>query len=334
MGLFSKKSVIDEAWIRCTGLIVAADAPPMHAPAFGPESYGTITVLADVAGTGRRQLTAQFRFADEHWVVAGMDVPIAVDPIHPETFEVDWAGVLPMRQQVTLNHPALADPFAASRRIAGALAVAPSARTAAAYERFQAAVAQSASQPAPHGRVRGVAVSVSVRGRYQSGGSDPDGGTDSAGVSIMATSEAVLAVTVPGRSPYAVFVPKFKVPRKHLVLPGEAIPVAVSLTDPHDVEPLWREMPGLGDQIGARINDAMQANGRLVATLGAQMQAAQAQAMAGGAGFGSVPPAVRQTLIENLRRAMAYMPDPGARQMMVNQYRAMGIEIRPEELGL
>jgi hypothetical protein len=340
MGLFSKRSVIDESWIRCTGLVVSADAPPQHAPAFGPDSYGSITVLVDVAGTGRRQLSAQFRYADDHWLVAGMDVPIAIDPRQPDTFVVDWAGVLPMRQQVEMNHPALADPFAASRRIAGALAVTPSARTAAAYERFQAAVAQAGSLPAPNGRVRGVAMAASVRGRYQSGGADPDG-SDQSSVLMMAGSEAVLSVTVPGRAPYAVFVSKFKTPRKHTVLPGEAMPVAVSMSNPQDVEVLWHEMPGLGDQIGARINDAMQANERLAATLGAQMQAAQAQAIAayqtGGApppGAGSVPPAMRQTMVENLRRALAYMPDPAARQMMLNQYRAMGIDITPEELGL
>ncbi|HEY1488998.1 MAG TPA: hypothetical protein VGF84_23020 [Micromonosporaceae bacterium] len=375
MGLFSKRSesesAIDDSWVRCTALVVKADAPPQGAPSFGSDAHGTIIVLVDSARTGRRQLSAAFKYAEDHWVVAGMDIPIAIDPRHPETFVVEWSAVPSMRQQVAADHPALADPFAASRRIAGALGITPSEKTAAMAERFQAALSDAATKPAPAGRVRGVAMTASVRGRFDAGGSDPDGGSTSSAVTLLSSSQAVLSVAVPGRAPYAVFVPKFKIPRKRLSIPGEAIPVTVSITDPSDVELLWDEMPGLGDQISARMSDSARQNAQLTATLAAQMQAAQARAIAayqagpgapapqpgypppaqpgypaatpgypapvaqaGGYVAGTMPPAMRQALIDNLKRSLVYMPDRAQRQMILDQYRAMGLDITLEELGL
>jgi hypothetical protein len=383
MGLFKRttEESIDPSWARVNGLVIKADAPPQGAPRFGPHSHGTIVVLADVPMHGQRQLSGTFRYAEEHWVVPAMDVPIAINPaaigpaaIGPaaidsarsDTFVVDWQAVPSMQQQVASNHPALADPFVASRRIAAAIGITPSEKTASQSERFQAAAAAAATKPAPAGRVRGVAMTVSVRGHYYasgSGGGDGDGGSTGSGVGLTESSAAVLSVAVPGRAPYAVYVPKFKIPRKRISIPGEAMPVLVSATDPGEVEIVWDEMPGLGDQIAAKMADSMRSNSQLAAGLAAQFQAAQAQAMANypppppgtaatpaayppaaypagipGAqipGFtpAGLPPQARQMLVDNLKRSLLYVTDPAQRQLVLNQYRAMGIEVTPEELG-
>jgi hypothetical protein len=355
MGLFSKgggSETIDASWIRAIGMVVTAEAPPLRAPSSGPYAKGSITVLVDAPPTGRRQLSLTARHADTHWVVAGMEVPVALDPARPDVFAIDWAAVPTMPQQVEANHPALADPFAASRRIAATAGITPSEKTAARYERFQAAVAAAAGLAAPPGRIRAVAMTVTIRGRYGSydGGDD---GSSGSGVSFTENSPAVLSVAVAGRPPYPVYLEKFKFPRRRLSLPGEPMPALVSATDPRAVEILWTEMPTLMEQAAARMSDGMRANQQLHAGLAQHYQAAVDQAVAagppppppGGWSAGGYPPGVpvpgtgippqaRQLLLENLRRAMLYMPDPAKRQLLIDQYRTMGLEVTREELGL
>ncbi|MEO6533403.1 MAG: hypothetical protein ABIO06_07495 [Pseudolysinimonas sp.] len=338
MGLFSKKSASeqDESRERTTALVVSADAPPLGAPFSGSYAHGTIRVVVDTPAAPHRQLTATFRYADDHWLVAGMDVPILLDPLHPDSFEVDWANVPTMQQQVEANNPAIADPFAASRRVAQALGITPSEKTAAQYERFQKAVAEAGSKPAPVGARRAVATLASVRGRFESSGDD-DGGATRSGVSLMRDSPAVLSVVVPGEPPYAAYLSKFKVPRNHLVIPGDPMEVLVTTADPQGVEILWADMPGVGEQIAARMGDATSANAKLLAAMSEQMQAATAAATAAPAGTPmaatGMPPQMRQMLVDTLKRSLINVNDPARRQQMLDQYKAMGLEITPEELN-
>jgi hypothetical protein len=358
MGLFSRKTsdaVIDPSWMRATGLVIQADAPPQSAPSHGPDSQGRIRAVIDIPSQGRRQLHAVFTFADAHWVAPGMQVPVAIDPARPDTFVVDWAAVPPMRQQAEASHPALADPFAASRGNAAALGITPSEKTAAVYERLQRMVAEAAAKPAPPGQQRAVAVVATIRGRFWDG-SDPDGGSSSGrGVTLNMNSEAVLSVAVPGRSPYAVYVPKFKFPRKHPSVPGEPLPALVATTDPQDITIVWDEVPGIDEFIATRMADSAQAHGRETAALRAQFEDAQAAALA-RAGYpqpgapmpgmpapgiptpgmpapGMMPPEMRAMMVANLKRAMQAMPNAAQRQMVLDQYRRMGLEITQEELG-
>jgi hypothetical protein len=346
MGLFSKGSrdnsgagTVDDSWIRTSALVIAADAPPEGAPRRGSYSQGTLQVFVDGPNLGRRTLSMPLPYADDHWVVAGMQVPIAIDPAHPETFQVDWPAVPSMRQQAQSNHPALADPFGASRQIAAAVGITPSAKTAARIVRFQAAVAAAATKPAGPGRLRAVAMTATIRGRLVSSG-DADGGATRSGVTVTQNSAAVLSVAVPGRAPYAVYLPKFKFSRKHLAIPGEPMPALVDAADPGDVEILWDEMPALGDQIASRMADAARANQEFQSALGQQFQAAAAQAMstppppAGMPAPTGLPPQARQLMIDNLRRSLLYVTDPAQRQLMLDQYRAMGLDLTREELGL
>ena len=338
MGLFDKRAKIDDSAPRSTAVVLAADAPPQGAPSHGRDSQGSIRILVDTPAGANQQLSGTFTYADDHWLATGMDAPVVLDRAHPDTFEVDWAAVPSMQQQVAANHPALADPFAASRRIAGLLRITPSEKTASQYERLQKAVAEAGTKPAPAGRLRAVAIMVTVRGRYSSsdGGDADGGGPTHTSVSLLSNSPAVLSVSIPGEQPYAVYLPKFKVPKSHLTLPGEPMPAAVSANDRQDVEILWSEMAGLGDQIAARISDTARAGDQFEAAMGEQVKAATAAAAAPGAPMpgAGMPPAMRQMMIDNLKRSLSSVPDPVMRQQMLDQYRTMGLDITPEELGL
>ncbi|MCW2801756.1 MAG: hypothetical protein JWQ70_3228, partial [Aeromicrobium sp.] len=314
MGLFDKrKADAPGTELRSTvnALVLTADAPPRGAPPFGPQSKGKIKAIVPGPGGRSHTLESTFKYSEDHWLAAGMDVPVFLDPEHPDTFEVDWASVPSMKQQAEANNPALADPFAAARRLAKALGITPSEKTAAQYERFQKAVTDAAAEPAPAGQLRAVALVATVRGRYDSGDTgdaSTGGGGSHPGVGLTSASEAVLSVAVPGRAPYAVFVPKFKVPRKHLSIPGEAMPATVSASDPQKVEILWKEAPGLMDQVTARMADSARATSKVQEGMMAQYQAAADQAMANPAaaaatGPTGMPPVARQMLIDNLKRS-------------------------------
>jgi hypothetical protein len=339
MGLFSKRKTDSpgaELRSSVNALILTADAPPRGAPSFGPQSRGMIKAILPGPGGRPRTLESTFKFAEDHWLTAGMDAPVLLDPEHPDTFEVDWASVPSMKEQAEANHPALADPFAASRRLAEALGITPSEKTAAQYERFQQAVTEAAAKPAPAGQLRAVAMIATARERYDSGDTGEDGGGS---YGFTGASEAVLAVAVPGRAPYAVFVPKFKIPRKYHSIPGEPIPAAVSASDPQKVEILWQEAPGLMDQVAARMADSARAISKEREGMMALYQAAADQATAHPAAAAAssrtgMPPAARQMLVENLKRSLAHVSEPRQRQLLLDQYRTMGLDITPEELGL
>ena len=106
---------------------------------------------------------------------------------------------------------------------------------------------------------------------------------------------------------------------------------------PQDVEILWDELAGLGEQVAARASDSMAANTKLIDAMSEQIQAATEQAVAapGGpsmAGTG-MPPAMRAMLVDNLKRSMVNMTDPAKRQQLLDQYKAMGLDISPDELA-
>ena len=53
-------------------------------------------------------------------MVAGMEVPVTIDPDKPDRFEVDWDAVPDIEDRVAANDPTLADPAGARRKVAGA----------------------------------------------------------------------------------------------------------------------------------------------------------------------------------------------------------------------
>ncbi|MEO8094778.1 MAG: hypothetical protein ABI632_07585, partial [Pseudolysinimonas sp.] len=275
MALFKpRNSAVDDPRPRIDALVIAADAPPQGAPSSGPYSHGEIRVLIDTPATRHRQLAATFDFADDRWVAPGMTVPVIIDAAQPDSFVVDWAAVPAMQQQAEANLPALADPFAASRRIAAALGITPSEKTASQAERFQQALADAATASAPAGRVRAVAMVSTLRGRFSSSSGADEGGPTRKQVTLTSPSAAVLSVSVPGRDPYAVYLPKFKIPSRHLVIPGEAMPATVSDSDPTDIQLIWEEAPSLNAQIADRMADSMRASESVSTALTQQVEEA------------------------------------------------------------
>lgn len=267
MGLFGKTDPSGSA--RAIALVVSAEAPPQGAPSFGQEAQGIIRVLVD-----RRQLTATARYSDKHWLVRGMEVPVFLDPARPDTFAVDWDAVGDMASRASANDPALADPVGAAQRVAQALGVPLGDLRVTSPVQLREALTKAAAAPAPTGRVRAVILVSTVRGRYS--GSDAHGNNTS--LTLHRSSEAVLSVNVPGRAPYAVFTPKFKIPHGRGLHFGP-LPGLVTATDPHDVEILWDEAPTLTDMVNNRMAESAQRTNEQIAALTDQFQAATQQAV-------------------------------------------------------
>jgi len=164
------------------------------------------------------------------------------------------------------------------------------------------------------------AITASVVPRQADGG----GGTD---ITTSGKRKTVLAVTVPGRPPYAVLMPKLKHPRMRADVARSGLPALVSNTDPNDVEILWEELPSVMDQVGRRMSDSFAASQAQAAELESGMMQHVQEAIAKG------PPAMPQQnvahdmLIQSAKQALQFVQDPAMRKMMIEQYRAAGIEI-------
>ena len=120
------------------------------------------------------------------------------------------------------------------------------------------------------------------------------------------------------------------------VLPGEPMAALVNAADRQDVEILWSEIAGLGDQIAGRISDSLSASNKLDASMKQAVEAATTQATTAGAPMAGAGMSgdVRQMMIDNLKRSLVSIPDPAQRKQVLDQYRVMGLDITPEELGL
>ena len=120
MKLIHRSPAPSNAALRRLALVTHAEPPPQGAPHHGALSRGDLRIVVDL-GSGPVEVAGTFRFADDHWLVRGMHVTVLVDPARPSEFEVDWTSVASMADLVATNDPALADPFAAGRRVAEAL---------------------------------------------------------------------------------------------------------------------------------------------------------------------------------------------------------------------
>jgi hypothetical protein len=155
----------------------------------------------------------------------------------------------------------------------------------------------------------------------------------------------VLAVSVPGQAPYAVFVRKFKQPRGHGDVAGAGLPALVSATDPNDVEILWDDMPSVENQLGQRIADRMheaEAGMQQSAAMQQQMMEALQRASAAppgpnaapvAAAMGEMPPEMKAMMVQNAKLALQLVKDPAQRKMLIEQYRIAGIPIDDGDAG-
>ena len=175
------------------------------------------------------------------------------------------------------------------------------------------------------------AITASVVPRQVDGG----GGDD---ITTSGKRKTVLAVTVPGRPPYAVLMPKLKHPRGRGDIAGAGLPALVSETDPNDVEILWDELPSALDQVGQRISDGLAASNAQAEELerghhGTRSRRRSPRARrrcrppTHPAGPGIPPGAAQEMMAQSAKQALRFIQDPKMRKMMIEQYRAAGIEI-------
>ncbi len=285
---------------RLAALVVHADV----APEGGFRLWrGEVQVMVGLGGRPT-VLARKFRMDDKRWLVPGTEITIEVDPAKPDHFEIDWEAIPSIEDRVARNDPTLVDPVAARQRAAQALGRPPTPPSG----RFEEAMAHASATPAPSGKIRAVVRVATMRGNLQG---DQDGRGER--VTMTGTSAAVLSVNIPGRSPYAVFHRKFKLPRGRVELTGAGLPALVDIGDPNDVTILWDELPAAVNQVQQRMTDAM-----------ARAQAAP-QTMPQYA-----DPAFQQTMVEGARRALAQITDPAQRKAMIDGYRAAGINVEDD----
>lgn len=408
MKLFHRSAAPSDSMLRRAALVTHVEAPPQDAPHHGALSCGSIRIIVDL-GSGPVEIAGTFRFADDHWLVRGMDVTVLVDPARPTEFDVDWTSVASMSDRVAANHPALADPFAAGRRVAQALGFTREDTGTRHQDRFAELMTAAAAAPPVAGKLHAVVLIAAIRGRMEIGGPEP--GPSTTEITVQRSSEAVLAVNIPGRPPYAVFVRHFKVPRQHSDITGGGLRALVSATDPNDVEVQWDDVPSVAAQLADRMSASMSAAQDRMArqqSIGAQIMAAMQQyhgtdpaaarstpdaaphasssgadpsdpvvdvqpaqaniaetsaggpddpayppagpaavaypgraarptafaaaVPAAGAGLAALAPQMREMMIDNLRRTLRYVSDPAQRRMILDQYRALGVDIDGEGL--
>jgi hypothetical protein len=260
----------------------------------------------------------RIRLSEEHWLVLGMDVEVTFDPGRPDRFEIDWDRVPSMAARAVANDPALADPVAARRKVAHAMGLSRADTGSARTERVERALQRAGEQTGPAGKLRAVVLIATIRGRRRIVGDDPQGGGPTHDqITYQRPSAAVLAVNVPGRAPYAVYAPKFKCEVDLLEPLWMPLPALVSAADPGDVEILWDEAPSHQAQLADRISASHATQ---------QARASQADEMRAQIDAG-LAPQMRQLAADNAKRALQYVQDPKMRKMLIDQYRAAGIDV-------
>ena len=346
------------AEIRTTALVVAVDRPIDNASRLSNVGRGTVRILLDI-DSKPIYVARRFLLDEDHWLARGMQIPIAIDPAQPDQFEIEWASIPSIEARVAANDVTLADPRQAAVTVADAMRSAGlmgpdvdalpteireqlsgtlDAQRASRPDRFGEALDRAASEPAPAGRSRAVAVIATAMVSLHS---DADGGGPSR-VDSSGTHRAVLAINVPGHAPYAVFVRKFKQPRGRGDVAGAGLPALVSATDPNDVEILWDDMPSVENQLGQRIADRMheaEAGMQQTAAMEQQMMEAVQRASAAppgpagpnaapvAAAMGQMPPEMKAMMAQNAKLALQVVKDPDQRRMLIEQYRIAGIPI-------
>ena len=259
---------------RVTALVVEAQAPFDNRVKVG---VGTriVEVLVD-AGSGPVLAQREFHLGADQWLVTGMEIPVVIDAA-PDDFEVDWDAIPSIEDRVAANDPALVDPVGAQAKVADALKAAkvapPSTFGRVSADRFKDALATASKEPAPDGKTRAVVYIVSVT---TTSTQDDDGERT---IKTSGSHRAVLAVTVPGRAPYAVYEPKLKIPSQVFGIVGGGLPALVSTSDPKDVEIDFDALGSMSDQIGQRMANSMEAASTSTADMTAAMEKRIAEAM-------------------------------------------------------
>ena len=323
--------------VDVNGLVVHAPAPPVGGPHIGPGSHAELRIWCDW-GAGGRMLAGRMRLTEAHWLVPGMEVPVLLDPDKPERFEVQWDRVPSMEARAAANDPALADPIAARRRVASVLGLARSETGSSRTEAVERALADAARRSAPPGWQCAVVIIATIRGRRVITG-DADNASSHDMITYTKGSDAVLSVNVAGRRPYALFVHHFKCEVDLLETEWQPLPALVSADSPSEFEILWDEVPSHDRQLQDRIAGsiaAQQERSAMVADFSQAQMAALNQlphvahepgASSAAADLGALRSDLVSMAAENARRTLQFVQDPEMRKMLIEQYRAAGIDV-------
>ncbi|HET6869605.1 MAG TPA: hypothetical protein VFH80_27075 [Solirubrobacteraceae bacterium] len=317
MALFGRRRAPDRDQATATtttALVIEAAAPPQGGPSVGPGSHGPLRIRVDL-GSGPRLYDANIRMTEAHWLVPGMDIEIRFDPDHPDRFEIDWDAMPGMEARAASGDPALADPVAARRKVAHALGLTQADTGTARTERVERAIEQARSRPAPPGKQHAVVLIATIRGRRRVVG-DPENAVTHDQVTYKRASAAVLSVNVPGRAPYAVYVPRFKCVVDLLEPLWMPLPALVSAVEPTDLEILWNEVPEHHAQLMDRVAGSLAAQQARTE----QIDAFTRQALPDRS-------QMQQLAADSAKHALQYVQDPAMRKMLIDQYRAAGIDL-------
>ena len=319
---------------RLSALVVTADSPLTNAVPGEKRSRGEVRILAD-AGGETIYAANRFRLNEKHWAVTGMELQVRLDASEPDGFEIDWDSVPSIEDRAAANDPTLVDPIGTRRKVTKAMQDAGVAGTVlATADHFAEAMERAANEPAKPGTSRAVVLVATHTATLVEYPQKSGHRRDTSG-----KQAAVLSVNVPGQAPYAVFKKKLKFPDGVADLTGAGFPALVSSQDPTDVEILWDEAPSAASQVGLRISDSMEAASADIA-VETQMREQIAKAMEGAtppatpaAGMPQLGGEMQSMMAANAKRALQFVQDPAQRKMLIEQYRAAGIEIDEDATG-
>ena len=351
----SPREVVGE---RMNALVVAAEQPLDNRVMVGEQSRGTVRIVVDRANPPI-VASKTFKLDRTHWLVTGMTIPVILDPSRPASFEIVWDDIPSIQDRVAAGDTVLADPRAARahaneviQRVTSAINLSglpPEVRTVVAQynspapndDRFAAAVDAARGRQAPEGRVSAaVLVATSTATQKTAQGGDED--SNEKYRTTEGKHDAVLAVTVPGRAPYPVFVHDFRRPRGRHDLFSAGLPAHVSELDPNDVVVLWDEVATDQSQLDSKVAEQMQGVTDTMQQTVAAAQQAMAQQLQQPTpgqpapvqpGFAANPglsPQMRDMMVQNAQMALRTVTDPGMRAMLIQQYRLAGIPIDEE----
>lgn len=258
----------------------------------------------------------------DHWITAGMSVPVIVNPSEPNGYVIDWASVPSIRDRVASGESSLVDPIGARLKVWDALAaagfhepdldqVAPQslqmemtamrAQLAAEPDAFARQLSGLAGLAAPADCERALVQIATTTARW-----DSRRDTEMRFRDIHGLHTAVLSVTVPGRAPYAVLVENFDHQERQWDDNNPGLPAIVSTTDPTSVRVLWEELAKPGQPLPA---------------------AAPATAAAPQPTSGFVPTGDAKSLMAANAKAMIERMPPASRPAMIGYYKTMGIDL-------
>ncbi len=345
-----------------TALVIEADDPLDSRLKFGRSGKGQVRILID-AKPDPIYVARDLKLDKDHWPVVGMELPVTIDPDEPEKFEVRWDEVPSMEQRAAANDPTLADPVGTRKRAQQALIASGAAGSAGPYrpdedvreaivkaqaeaakeddgrpDHFQESLDQAAQAEAPPGKTRAMVVFAASEASLRTEGGQADGTGGHQFRDRHGKHDAVLAVTIPGQEPYAVYVSKFNHRGGKVVALGAGIPALVSSSDPSDVEVRWDELPSVREQLSQTVAEATQLTQDRMASAAGQMDEATREISAspppGAANTPQAPaettgisPEMKEMMLKNAKMAISAAPNAQIRQMIIEQYRLAGIPI-------